>query len=140
ARALSLAIDCTEETLTIDPAVKDQLNRFLEQGREDPDQALRLVIAEALLRRRLDQMIHLHDKVFIDTSFVTYVEYQPFLDEQQARGKSYQPLHWQTPTFPQGEGHLAVLGVQPSDALAFCEWLTEKDSICRYRLPTKAEQ
>lgn len=127
ARALALALDCAEEKLTIEPAVKEALDTLLEKGREDPDPQRRRVIAEALLRRRLDQMVHLHDEIFVDTSFVTCTEYQLFLDERLAQGRYHQPDHWPSPTFPQGQGHLALLGMRPADVQAFCEWLTERE-------------
>ena len=140
AGALALALDCAEEKLTIEPVVKAQLDTLLEKGREDPDLERRRVIAEALLRRRLDQMVHLHDEVFVDTSFVTCAEYQLFLDERAAQGRYHQPEHWSTTTFPPGQGHVALLGMRPADVRAFCEWLTERDAgIWRYRMPTMSE-
>lgn len=141
AKALFLAFDCVEEKLTIDPSVKKQLEMLLEQDGEDADSERRRVIAEALLHRRLERMVHLHNEVFIDTSLITCAEYQLFLDEQSMLGYHYQPKYWTTGQFPQGNGHMAVLGVQPSDALAFCQWLTEKYvGAWHYRLPTKNEQ
>ena len=140
AGALALAVDCDEERLTIEPVVKEQLDTLLEKGREDPDPERRRVIAEALLRRRLDQMVHLHDAVFVDTSFITCAEYQLFLEERSAQGRYHQPEHWSTTTFPPGQGHVALLGMRPADVRAFCEWLTEKDAgIWRYRMPTMSE-
>src|SRR5262249_45581855 len=39
-----------------------------------------------------------------------------------------------------GQGKVPALGVRPSDAESFCEWLTERESgEWRYRLPTMGE-
>ncbi len=140
ASALALALDCVGEKHTIEPAVKEQLDALLEKGREDPEPERRRVIAEALLHRRLEQMIHLHDEAFIDTSLVTCTEYQLFLDEQRAQGRYYQPDHWFDLSFPAGTGKAPILGVRRSDALAFCDWLTARDAEgWHYRLPRVAE-
>ena len=44
---------------------------------------------------------------------------------------------WENPGFPQTDQH-PVLNVTWNDAVAFCQWLTEKEGR-RYRLPTEAE-
>src|SRR5204862_764317 len=137
AKALALALDCVEEKHTIKPVIKERLDALLEKGREDPEPERRRIITEALLRRRLDQMVHLHDEVFVDTSFVTCAEYQLFLDERRAQEHYHQPDHWSTTTFPPGQGHIALLGMRPADVGAFCEWLTKRDTgVWHYRMPT----
>jgi formylglycine-generating enzyme required for sulfatase activity len=86
------------------------------------------------------KMIHLEGNTYIDTSFITYAEYQLFLDQQRSRGHFLQPDHWETVSFPQGLGLAPVLGVRSSDALTFCTWLTERGpGIWQYRLPTLDE-
>lgn len=134
--ALALAFACDEEKLKIQPQTQTQLNALLEIGGEDPDPERRRVIAEAILARRLRQMVHLHGETYIDTSFMTCAEYQVFLNEQQMQGRHYQPDHWKDRSFPVGLGRSAVLGVRRSGAQAFCEWLTSRDAEgWHYRLP-----
>ena len=61
-----------------------------------------------------------------------------------AIGKHYQPDHWPSPRFPQGAALQPVAGVRPTDAEAFCNWLTERERKqgqmeVRFRLPTPPE-
>jgi energy-coupling factor transporter ATP-binding protein EcfA2 len=134
--ALTLALDYEKEARQVDPKVKTRLETILQQGVEDPDLERQHVVAEALLAQRLQQMIYLKERIYVDTSFVTCAEYQVFLDEQRAYGKYYQPDHWTSYHFPPGEGNRPVLGVRPSDAATFCTWLTEREQgPWVYRLP-----
>ena len=85
-------------------------------------------------------MIRLDDDRYIDTSLITHAEYQLFLDEQRGQGRYYQPDHWRTYQFPAGQAHTPVLGVRPSDAEAFCQWLSQREADdWRYRLPYARE-
>src|SRR5258708_3689265 len=86
-------------------------------------------------------MIHLDGETYIDTSLISCAEYQAFLDEQSTYSSFLQPDHWKKSSFPSGQGHAPVLGVRPSDALAFCTWLTKRSQgVWQYRLPTRREQ
>jgi energy-coupling factor transporter ATP-binding protein EcfA2 len=139
--AVTLALECDEEKLTIQPAAKAQLDTLLEQGVEDQDPERRRLVAGALLSRRLQQMVHLHGETFIDTSLVTCAEYQLFLDEQHAEGRNYRPDHWNAPSFAAGHGRVSILGVRASDAQTFCHWLTKRDpGAWQYRLPSESER
>jgi tetratricopeptide (TPR) repeat protein len=81
----------------------------------------------------------------IDQNYITWAEYQLFIDQREAKDWSesvgyYQPDHWRKFTFPKGQAHLVALGVRAYDAKAFCDWLTEKgDGKTSYRLPTPEE-
>lgn len=102
------------------------------------------VIAEALLRRRLRNFVRIDDDIYADTSFITHVEYQMFLDDKQLEGKFYHPDHWLHPQFPKGKGRQPAVGIRPEDSLLFCLWLTEHiDNLFlenwKYRLPNKGE-
>jgi energy-coupling factor transporter ATP-binding protein EcfA2 len=158
---LMLAIECNEEKLEAQTYVDKRVKEILEKGAENPDTttsrvvmfdevqkandnlspvqfiARRQVIAEALLNRRLQQMVYLRNsEVYADTSLVTSAEYQLFLDQAH----NYQPLHWQSDTFLPGQGRAPLLGIQARDALAFCKWLNKRDaSTWHYRLPRQAE-
>ena len=71
---------------------------------------------------------------------MTNAEYQLFLDDQQTRGVHYLPDTQDADYFPMSQKQSPVLNVQPSDADAFCDWLTERErSTWRYR-PLKAEE
>ena len=85
-------------------------------------------------------MIRLDDNREADETLVTHAEYQVFLDEMRAQGRYYQPDHWWSYQFPVGQGRAATVGVRPSDAVAFCEWLTSKlGDGWRYRIPYSGE-
>src|SRR5207249_426249 len=96
--------------------------------------------AQALLLRRLTNLRRESDVLSVDTSLITHAEYQLFLDEKQAVGEYYQPDHWADYQFPPGQGQKPVVGVRPNDAVAFCEWLTERQrDEWKYRLPLSGE-
>lgn len=91
--ALTLALDCQQEKLTLQPAAEQQLDTFLAQSTENPNLALRQLVTRALLTKRLREMVHLHENVRADRSLVTCAEYQLFLDERRARrGKRMPPV------------------------------------------------
>lgn len=93
--------------------------------------------ANVLLKRRLDKLVPIDDKVEIDMDYITCAEYQLFIDEMKAQGKDVRPPHWIDDRFSEGDAKKPILGVRRSDAVAFCEWLTgkEKDLEYVYRLP-----
>ena len=138
--ALTLAIDCVEEARTVKVEVKERLYLLLEQGINDVEPERRKVIAEALLKRRLLQMLPLQGAIFVDTSLITSAEYQLFLDEQRTHGHNAAPDIWSNGAFPQGHGGDSLRGVRKEDAKAFCQWLTERDREGQsYRLPRREE-
>lgn len=102
------------------------------------------VIAQVLLRRRLSNLLRVDDDLYFDTSLITHIEYQLFLDAKSAEGKFHQPDHWQSFDFPKGEAKQPVVGVRPSDAQEFCDWLSQQSmhplfADWRFRLPTAGE-
>ncbi|MCK4452113.1 MAG: SUMF1/EgtB/PvdO family nonheme iron enzyme, partial [Anaerolineae bacterium] len=138
--ALVLAIECLEEAREVQPDVRVRLEAVLKEDVEDADAERRRIVAEALLRLGLRRMVRVSEDKYIGPKPITHAEYQLFLDEQRARGKYYQPDHWLAYRFAEGEGHKPVVGVRPSDAVAFCEWLTERETgPWRYRLPERGE-
>ena len=62
-QALQLALECQYEALKIQQSIRSHLDILLTQGIEDPDEERRRVIAEALLARRLQQMVHLQNEI-----------------------------------------------------------------------------
>lgn len=140
---LQLALECEEaasrSSSIDDPFVRVLFDSVLIQGAEDANPEIRQIVAEARLAQRIKKMIPLDDEVYSTTSLINCIEYQLFLDEQE-KGKYYHPDHWMNKRFPAGHGQASVLGVRPSDALAFCIWLTERDQEnWRYRLPHASE-
>jgi formylglycine-generating enzyme required for sulfatase activity len=65
---------------------------------------------------------------------VTNAEYQAFVREA-----GYQPpRHWDGDKYPEGKGDHPVVNVSWNNAVAYCQWLSEKTGK-PYRLPTEAE-
>ncbi len=142
AAAIMLAVDCESDGLKVDPRWREQLERVLmcEHG----DEALHKEYALtrlALRLRGMNRIAPMENGQRVDSSLVTQMEYQAFLDEMRAREKYYQPDYWTSYRFPPGEGAKPVVGVRVSDAEAFCQWLTEEkgESAWRYRLPYSTE-
>ena len=107
---------------------------------EEADPLRQRVVAEALLALRLRRMVRVSDDKDIDTGYISHVEYQLFLDEKQSAGEFSQPDHWQRYRFDAGQGRQPVVGVRPTDAVAYCDWLTARESgVWRYRLPFAGE-
>jgi hypothetical protein len=131
---LMLAVACVESASQLQPATRARLEGVLAASLEDADRQRRAVLAEALLAERLQHMVLIGKDVYADMSLISCAEYQLFLDEQH--DQAHWPDHWPGGYFPAGQGRKPVLGVRASDALAFCEWLTRRDSgEWRYRLP-----
>lgn len=133
---IRLALAGLAETAAVKPEVRLQIDSVLDQALEDEDQTRSRQAAELLLANRLREMHALNEHVFLSDSLVSNAEYQLFLDHQRSGGVYRQPDHWLSMRFPAGQGRQPVTGVRPSDALAFCEWLTEREGgYWRYRLP-----
>jgi SpoVK/Ycf46/Vps4 family AAA+-type ATPase len=137
---LALIGSCLEEGSPLEQSLRVRSELLTEELLEDPDPAKRQTAAEVWLRKRLREMIALGEGTYRDRSLVTCAEYQLFLDAQQLHGRFYQPDHWKTISVPEGQSREAVLGVRASDARAFCQWLTQRDTEgWQYRLPVLDE-
>lgn len=85
-------------------------------------------------------MQSIDESTFIDDTLITCAEYQLFIDEMRELGQSYQPLHWYSDRFPDGQAREPILGVRQSDAVMFCEWMSRREGDgWKYRLPTEEE-
>jgi hypothetical protein len=83
-------------------------------------------------------MIRIDENTYIDDTLVTCAEYQLFINEMLEQGKYYQPDHWTSYQFPGKQARKPILGVRHSDAVAFCEWLTRRETgKWKYSLPLK---
>jgi len=142
---IALDLELYQEKLSVRPDVRQQFTHALSQAMEDEDPQRRQMWVKALLLRRtrnIDNVASLHDDTcVVDTSLITYAEYQLFLEEQHHRGYHYWPDQWNSNRFPPGQGLKPILGIQPSDAVAFCNWLTEHafPGPWHYRLPKSGE-
>jgi formylglycine-generating enzyme required for sulfatase activity len=65
---------------------------------------------------------------------VTNFEYQAFVQDTDHKP----PRHWEGDQYPEGLGDHPVVNVSWHDAVAYCEWLSEKTGRS-YRLPSEAE-
>lgn len=138
--ALTLAVECLDEALEVEDDFR-KIPAELVRSIEDDNPEIRRIGAEVLLQLRIRRMVRLDESTYADSSLVTQAEYQLFLDEMRAKGSYRQPDHWPEFQFSSGTGQLPVAGIRPSDAQAFCNWLTERDpGPWRYRLPTVQEQ
>jgi hypothetical protein len=134
--ALTLAMECLEETREVKPELRSIFNRIaLSVEHERPD--VRRLAAEVLLALRLRRLVRVDEDKYIDSSPVTHAEYQLFLEEEAVYANYHVPEHWPTNQFPKGDGRSPVVGVRPAGAEAFCEWLTRRDAGTQwhFRLP-----
>jgi tetratricopeptide (TPR) repeat protein len=136
---LTLAIDCIEEALEVDPQWREKANLLIAQGAEDSSQERFQLAVETLLSRRIRNMIAVEEDILIDSTYVTNAEYQLFIDRMQSEGKSFQPDHWKSNHFPKGEALKPVLGIRGADAKAFCDWLSIYNRKYKFRLPRGGE-
>lgn len=138
--ALTLAAECLTEGSTVNADLRGQIDDLLNNQIESDVPGEWRVAAETLLRLRLGRMVRIDENKSVDNGLITHGEYQLFLDEMREKGKYHQPDHWQGYHFLKGKGLSPVVGVRPSDAIAFCEWLTLRDKEgWHYRLPEQDE-
>ncbi len=86
-------------------------------------------------------LLRLDENVEIDTTYITCAEYQLFVDEKLNTGQPRQPDHWKESIFISGHATEPISGIRASDAVEFCEWLTEQHATqdYRFRLPFLSE-
>jgi hypothetical protein len=147
---LKLATRCQNEGLEVDPQTQTRLHRetALPQrwfaGRELSAEELKLS-AEVRLEQRFGQTLTpVDDCKAIDPGYITWGEYQLFL-EAQARGQ----FHSQATVvqIPSGQANQPVTGIAFEDARWFCAWLgtqanlqpMDDSGVYDYRLPTETE-
>jgi energy-coupling factor transporter ATP-binding protein EcfA2 len=137
-KVLSLAFDCLEEKLIVQPSVQEQFERKLLHGLENPNAKIFNLAAETKLSRRLNKLLRIDERTAIDTSYVTCAEYQLFLDEQRKQNNRWQPDHWHSHHFPNGTANEPIVGIRATDASEFCQWLSHRTGQY-YRLPYQSE-
>lgn len=144
AEVLALAYECLKEGRQIAADAREELERELLERLEASEPERRKLAAEVMLELRLRNLLRLSENVEIDTSYISCAEYQLFIDEKRAAGEYRQPDHWRESRFVDGMAQQPMVGVRLSDAIAFCEWLTEREanrgaSKHTFRLPSFAE-
>ena len=107
---------------------------------ESPEPEVAKLAASVKLGRRLNKLLRIDENILIDQSYITYAEYQLFVDEQLNSQERFSPGHAKKP----------VTNISYENALGFCEWLsskarsnilgeTESEEIYYYRLPSTIE-
>ena len=135
--SLSLALDCLEVSLEVEPEIREKLELMLEEGLESSDEKIAKSAAEVKLSRRLKNLREIDENLEIDVSYISCAEYQLFVEEK---------LNLQE-RFSEGGAKKPITNISWEDALNFCAWLSSKDllqvinyqEVYYYRLPTAAE-
>jgi small GTP-binding protein len=137
--ALRLAISCAQETYAeMKEDMWHQLQRILELQIDASDPVQRRLVGETLLDWRLKRMMRVNQDLYVAESLITNAEYRLFIEEQ--RISNQYPNHKFKKPFLADSGQKAVTGLQASDAVAFCEWLSKRDKLgFHYRLPYSGE-
>lgn len=139
---LDLAMQCANEALIIDSAWRHTLTQKIDSSIEslNPEESKNAARAKLRSRTRQGWMIRLNDKVSIDESLISNIEYQLFLEEMNEQKEYLYPDHWASERFPPEMGKFPVVGIRYDDAVKFCDWLSRKDIwSAKYRTPLKKE-
>ncbi|AFY50772.1 putative NTPase (NACHT family) [Nostoc sp. PCC 7524] len=141
---LALAYQCSKEAQELEPSVKQQLTAKLEQGLASNNLAEFTLAAEVKLADRMSQLNHdfldeinvEQDSITVDSSYITWAEYQLFFNETSTPSTLANKRQAQQP----------VTNISFWDANRFCAWLSLRSrqelaepGIC-YRQALKPEQ
>lgn len=136
--ALSLASECLEEGRNIEHEVRVIAETRLIAGLESQDITERRLAAEVVLQRRLRELAPIDENRSIDLSYISYAEYQLFLEEQPSKAPFYWPPHWDNHTFREGYAQRPITGLNHRACERFCEWLSGRTGQ-QFRPPTVEE-
>ncbi len=141
--SLRLACDCLEEGLSVKPEVAKKLKETLEadtQNTEIISLAAKMQLSPRIKDQHL-QLISERETRTIDMTLITSEQYQLFIEDKLKGGEYHQPDHWREKEYSVGDAKKPITGVRASDAIEFCEWLTQQHFAqgYKYRLPTKIE-
>ena len=143
--SVKIAYEClvNSQSHKIDPSSQAKINQWTEKNLDSPDSNFSLCAAEIKLLDRVDDnnLEPLGRKTAISYDFITCGEYQIFLNEKRQAKHCHQPDHWKSYRF-NGDTKDSIVGVRPSDAMLFCQWLTERHlgEGLQYRLPKRREE
>lgn len=146
--ALALAYDCVEEGAEVDPDVRQALLNALEAGLTSTNPGQFNLAVNVKLARRLRRFVRVDDALQIDNSYVTWAEYQRFLEHSEV--KAFLSTEVSLPAadkkVPPGQASQPVGGISREEAYRFCAWLgtylppaTIGETTACYRLPTDQE-
>ncbi|MEA5595700.1 SUMF1/EgtB/PvdO family nonheme iron enzyme [Rivularia sp. UHCC 0363] len=131
--SLSLAYDCWKEGKSIELETQTKLENMLESGLKSSEPDIAKMAAQVKLSRRLNNLYDINDNVAIDCTYITYAEYQLFINEQ---------LNLRT-NFSSNDAQKPIIDVTYQDALKFCAWLNLNSTFLinnyYYRLPIENE-
>ena len=137
--SLILALDCLQESLKVEPDIRQQLEEMLEAGLESSDPKIAELAAEVRLSRRLNNLLKIEENLEIDRYYITCAEYQLFVNEELHFGNRFQA----------GSAKRPMTGISWENALGLCAWLSSKAQSkavgndenlgVYYRLPTATE-
>ncbi|MDF1815266.1 MAG: TIR domain-containing protein [Verrucomicrobiales bacterium] len=131
-KALALAFACLEEAREVSAADRDRAIAVLEEGLESGDPAKFNIAAEAWFEiRNNHDLFEIKEGTHLRRSPVSKAEYQLFIN---STGKS--PDHWIGDRLIPGTAKDPVLGVRPSDAVAYTAWLNDESGRRGYRVAT----
>lgn len=137
--ALTLAMECLEEAREVRPELRTIFQKIVNSvDHYSPE--VRQTAAEVFLMLRLRRFVRIDEAKYVDTTLISNSEYQLFLEYGRSQRNYFQPDHWRSYTYENGNGRKPVVGIRPSDAEAFCAWLTERDNTgWVFRLPRANE-
>jgi len=140
---LRLIARYTEGLYQVEPEVMARLEKRLHKEIESPDldPTRRALLSNILLSFHLKQLVPVDQQISVANTLVTNAHYHLFFDEQAQHDASLvQPAEWYEGIYPADEALNPVTGVPFTDALRFCQWLSERSqTACHYRLPYAGE-
>ena len=122
-----------EMQVIVDEMLRDRENRIEQSMRRFADPRLRPDARKA--KDGYLPVIGAAQNLSIAYTPVTNAEYAAFL---KATGRK-SPKDWKEGDYPAGKEKHPVVNVTYEDAVAYCKWLSQKDSKAKYRLPTADE-
>ncbi|MBR4873724.1 MAG: SUMF1/EgtB/PvdO family nonheme iron enzyme [Clostridia bacterium] len=120
-----------EEETTEVSAVTDEIISQLIYIDKRPDFAFRYDLTNAAA----GEASPIENGYYLSAYKVTNAQYAAFVAETSHKVPSY----WKNGSYPEGKADHPVLNISYSDAVRYCEWLSEKYEAWHFRLPTEAE-
>lgn len=135
AASWSLAYQCLSEAVSVRPLTRKKVEAQLRHALRVPTASIFNPAASALLHLRMREVLPLGESGFCRATLVTQAEYQRFLNESVGwKLRELLPPHWISERF-EGDPESPILGLYPSQANEFIDWLNEMDSGEVWRLP-----